>query len=678
MKRTIGMLAGALLAAFITACGGGGGSPGNVPNGPPPAEPTVTVDLVDAQGSPTNTITSASTVYARATAKSASGTAMAGEVVTFTGDGKVRFAPASGTALTGSNGIAMVQVFPMSAASAGAGTLKAEATLAGKAVSGTVAFQIPTGSSDEQTSKVANFVMLLDKSTLPNGGTATVKLTVVAVDAANNVVPGAAVSVSTDANTMFIPGSTATDASGQFTGTISMGADKSDRTVTVTGRINNITKMTTFQIAGSQLTVTTNPSVLSPGGAAVLTVRLVDSASQPIAGQAIALSGDIATVAGRTVTTGPNGTASLNFTAPATAGNYVVIASGSGIVVQTSFQVGTSAAIPAAVIPSGVQPSLSVLPSVVSPNTEGSSTNQSQLRLLFLDANNQPVPNVRVRFDITSTGLGSFDSRISSGSSTVYTNASGVATASFIPGPTGSPTDGVVIRACYKATEFTSTAECPASVQARLTITQQALAVSIGNDNLINKGPGTYIKQLTVTVADAAGRAVPNAAVDISLDITHYGKGWFDQTTTFSLNVAESNSYNPPDPTIRPADYGRRVACINEDFNRNGFADPGENVNGSVDSFGQPTLEPRKSDIIISYVDPAVRTTNSSGILLIQVEYSQRFATWLAYRVRATTTVSGSQGSAERAFVTTYAEDDQENGSFWVPPYGTGACTEPN
>jgi len=173
---------------------------------------------------------------------------------------------------------------------------------------------------------------------------------------------------------------------------------------------------------------------------------------------------------------------------------------------------------------------------------------------------------------------------------------------------------------------------------------------------------------------------VPDAPVDISLDIPHYGKGLYSQAITFPLNIAESSTY-VPDATTDPATFGFRVSCINEDFNRNGFVDTtplNENVNGSVDSFGQPTLEPRRSDIILSYADPTVRKTNASGVLLIQVEYSQRFATWLSYRIRATTTVSGSQGSAERAFITTFAESDELNGSFRVPPYGVGACNNPN
>lgn len=73
-----------------------------------------------------------------------------------------------------------------------------------------------------------------------------------------------------------------------------------------------------------------------------------------------------------------------------------------------------------------------------------------------------------------------------------------------------------------------------------------------------------------------------------------------------------------------------------------------------------------------------MKTTNASGLLQIKVEYSQRYATWIAYRIKASTSVAGSQGMAERAFVTDYIEGDQVNGSFLTPPYGSGSCSSPN
>jgi hypothetical protein len=83
------------------------------------------------------------------------------------------------------------------------------------------------------------------------------------------------------------------------------------------------------------------------------------------------------------------------------------------------------------------------------------------------------------------------------------------------------------------------------------------------------------------------------------------------------------------------------------------------------------------ADLIVSYDSPSVTTTNASGILVIKVEYSQRFATWLAYKVRVTASVAGSQGMAERLFVTDAIQGDLPTGSFNEPPYGFNSCSSP-
>jgi Bacterial Ig-like domain (group 1) len=542
------------------------------------------------------------------------------------------------------------------------------------------------GNGTPPAATVADFILLLDKSALPNTGAETVKLTVTAVDANNNAVPGATVAVATDAGTVYVPTSSTTDTSGKAEGQISIGSDKSNRQVTVSVTVNNRTKQTSFQVTGTKVTLTVTPAVIPPGAAATATIRVTDAASVAIPNAEVSLSGTLFGTNQPKVVTDNNGTAVVNFTAPASAGSYSAQAAVGGAFAQSTSQVGNSAVIPNANIPAGVVPSLDVSPNVLAPNIAGgASSNQSQLRFLMLNASNQPVPNVRVRFEIISSGLGSGDSAITTGASTVYTDSSGVATSALVAGATPSPTNGVTVRACYQATEFTVAGQCVQSVQASLTIAAQALAVSIGNDNLLQQGSGTYIKKFVVTVADSAGRAVAGAPVDISLDITHYGKGRFTQTPTFSLNAADIYRNIPEpsgDPLVYPAppatDVGFRIACINEDRNRNGFVDPGDNINNSIDSNGQPTLEPRRSDIILSYADPAVKTTDASGILQIQVEYSQRFASWLSYRIKASTNVSGSQGLAERAFVTTYLESDLTTGSFTSPPYGSGACNSSN
>lgn len=666
--------------------------------------PSISLDLVGSTGVSTTTVGTLTPVFARARVRDSAGALVSGVVVTFTADAALaRFVPTSGTALTDVNGLASVQILPASGTSAGAGVLNADAVIAGKAAKQvSLSFQVPAGSGDPATAKVANFVLLLDRSTLKNSGVETAKLTVVAVDANNNVAPAAKVVVATDANTIFTPGASVTDSQGLYSGQIGIGGDKSDRQVTVSVTVNGMTKQTTLQIIGSKLTLQAVPPTPAPGQTVALTTTLVDSASNPIPGATVTFGGTIPALQGQTVTTDFKGSAVKSFTAPTTAGIYTVTAAGSGVsAAGYQLQVFTTF-IPPAVIPPLVVPSLSASPNVLAVNSAGSSTSQSTLRFLFLDGANNPVPNVRVRFADLTQGLAAVGASISSGGSTLYTDTSGTVSAQYIAGQNSSPTNGVTVQACYSANDFASSTDCPAQVTATLTTAGQALAVSIGDDNKLATGAnnGTYIKQFVITVADAAGRAVPNAPVDISVDLTHYSKGQFVgvvSTTTTSgsptvtvtttstqvitpltwLSVIPTNPLASwPSATVAPGTG--RVWCANEDTNRNGIADPGENIDGSVDSNHQPTLQPRKSDLIVSYADPQVTKTDARGILLINVEYAQNFATWLAYKLRVTANVQGSQGMAERLFITWFIEGDDKNGSFLQPPYGFNSCSVAN
>jgi hypothetical protein len=458
------------------------------------------------------------------------------------------------------------------------------------------------------------------------------------------------------------------------------------------------------------LTLAAVPPSPSPGQQVVLTATVQDSSNNAIPNVPVTLGGTVPALQNQTIVTGTLGTATKSFVAPSVPGVYTITASGNGVNAG-DYQIQVfSTVIPTAVIPAGANPSLAASPNVLAVNTPGQSTNKSTLRFLFLDPQNRPIPNVRVRFQDITTGLPTVGSSVVSGATTLFTDASGIATTQYVSGQNFSPTNGVTIKACYSAVDFVSTTDCPAFVTASLTVAGQALAVSIGDDNLIEKGQGTYIKRFTITVADAAGKAVANAPVDISVDLTHYGKGRFEYP--FILNNAEAPALSvvpqsltaaypsiTTDPNIpitvtsttpsvgtsttattstTTIAQGQRVWCANEDTNRNGNVDPGENINSSIDSNGQPTLEPRKSDLLVSYDVPTVTTTDKNGILIIKVEYSQRFGTWLAYKPRVTANVAGSQGMAERLFITKVAADDVVNGSFLTPPYGFNSCVSPN
>jgi hypothetical protein len=554
----------------------------------------------------------------------------------------------------------VVMALVLAACSGGGGDPGSVAGTGGSSTGGTgTATTTPTTS---ETAVVSDFVVSLNRATIKNDGADQAVLTVITLDATNNVVPGATVRVSADNGAIYVPnGGATTDQVGRYSGTLTSGADKTDRVIRVTVIVNGVSKSSQIQVQGSKLDVTVTPAVANPGSAVTITAKLTDSNGAPIPNANVDISGVVVTTA---VTDG-NGNARVPFNAPATPGTYNVNVAGSGVQAASSIVVGST--VPAAVIPAGVTPSFAINPTVLAPNAAGSSANQASLRFLILDSTNTPIPNVRVRFEKFGSGLG-YDGAISTGASAVLTNASGIATSAYVSGQESSPTNGVVMRACYKATDFVGS-ECPEFRTASMTVAGSPVAISISDNDALEKGVGTYTQRFAVSIVDSAGRAVANAPVSYSVDITHFGKGLYEQTPTLVLSASVIGRAFPEPDTTSPAVYGRRVLCPNEDANRSNNLDPSEDVNNNG------VLEPAKSDISIAPDAAGVTTTDANGILLLKVTWLQKVATWMVYRVKVTTNVSGSESRAESSFPTYFVVgDDADAAPFKIPPYGVGSC----
>jgi Bacterial Ig-like domain (group 1) len=499
-------------------------------------------------------------------------------------------------------------------------------------------------SAGNVTLSVASFVYQLDKNSLSNSGTDKALLTITALDASNNPVSGAAVSVAADTG-IYTPTSIVTNASGVTSGSITIGGNKSNRNIKATVTINGKSTVITVPVTGSQIGLTALPAMPMPGGAMAVAVKVTDVNGSGVANTSVTLSGTLGFT--QVLTTDANGNAQAQLgAAPVTSGIYSIEATGSGVVASRDIQVinAGGGGIPAAVGTISA-PSLAISPNTIAPNTAGSTTNRAELRAVFLNASNQPIQNVRVRFDIISPQLDPGES-ISTGTTAVYSDVSGVAVADYIAGSRSSPTNGVIVRACYGSTDADIAAgACPNFKTATMTIASQPLSITLGDNNKLEKGANelTYIKKFDVAVADSAGNAVANARISASVDLKVFEKGSF---------------------------LGPRVFCMNEDTNRNGTLDMGEDIDGNG------SISPRKADIILSFVGSA--TTGSNGRATIQVEYPQNVATWLQYAVTVTTNVAGSEGTVEKYYVTDFVKGDEINGSFLNPPYGRNACSVPN
>ena len=560
-------------------------------------------------------------------------------------------------------------------------------TPAGSSAGSTGTTTVPTGT---QTGVVASdFIFELDKQSLSSAGTDKALLTILAVDNNRNVLANVPVSISVDQGGVFSSTSagTVTNVSGQFTGVISIGGNKSNRTINTKITISGIEKIASVQVVGSQILVTPVPATPTPGQVVVVNLDSLDSAGVSIPSVAITLAGSSG--ASGLNTTDISGKKSLTFNAPALPGSYSIVASGLGVTTTKIIQVvsPTGSSFPSAdgIVSSA---SLSPQPSSISPNQPGETLNRARLTAKFSTATNQGIRNMRVRFEILPPGLGNGEA-ISTSDSVVYSDAAGVADTEYIAGIRSSPTNGVKVRACYKSSDFSSATDCPNSVQATLTVAGTPLSISISDDNLLEKGLGNiaYLKKFLLQVNDASGVAVKGAIVSVSVDITHYGKGRF--TGLYPLGNLAPSIQDPslayvatgtstvsviPSATISPGfllnssdNRFANVWCVNEDTNRNARMDAGEDVNG--DTF----LTPKKAEVIVSYASG--NTTDANGQMLVQVTYGQNVGRWLSYTLRVTTQVAGSEGDASKSYITDVLQGDVSNGSFLTPPYGVGSCS---
>jgi hypothetical protein len=538
------------------------------------------------------------------------------------------------------------------------------------------------GAGTPGTATLASFIYQLDKVSITNSGSDKALLSVTALDANNNPVSGASLSVSLDSG-VYTPITATTDSSGQASGNISIGANKANRNITATIALGGQSATAVVAVTGSQIALTPVPATPAPGASTRVDIKVTDANGAGVPNVAVQLSGSLGFTGSVTTDTTGNASATLG-AAPATAGTYAVNASALGVQATRAVQVisGAGGGIPDAVGPINAV-SLAVVPNTIAPNSTGSTTSRAGLKATFLNASNQAIQNVRVRFVIDPPQLGSGET-LSTGDATVYSDVNGDAIADYIAGTRSSPTNGVTVRACYGTTDAAiANNACPNFTTKTLTVASQPLSITLGDNNLLERGSNslTYIKKFDVAVADAAGNAVANASVSASVDITHYGKGGFGYVASgpSGTGTYQITFDNPPNFTtdvsstaigVVPSPTTGNIWCVNEDTNRNGFLDVGDDRNGNG------KLEPRKADVILSFVGSNV--TGSNGRMTIQVEYPQNVATWLSYTVKVTTNVAGSEGTDQKSYITSFIEGDQKNGSFLTPPYGASSCDNPN
>ena len=729
------MLAGLLLATLLGACGGGGGSPGGTAagvGGPGAATPTIAMALVDASGNAVTSIDGTKATFARATVRDSAGTPTAGVVVTFTGDAAlVSFMPSSGTALTDANGVASIQVTPANGSAAGAATVTANASVAGTSARvGTLGVQV-VGSQSADAPIPAAVELFASSPQVPSAAGTSVNFTVAVKDAQNRSLPNQTVTFTASSGNLIgaLPVRT-TGSSGQpVTGiSLSAGGDRTNRDIVVTASAGSVRQTLTVVVTGTALSLTGESSMLL-GATSSFVVTARDSVGTPIPGAALtatsalgntitpsqlvtdslgsasfsyraANSGkDLVTVRGLgTMSSTPVAISAEDFTFETAANTTVLIGAQQTVTVRllsggapvagrtvsfstTRGAVSVASAVtdatghasttvsspnsgPASIVARAndsqallplnfvaTTPGTLVLqanPGAVPPNPVGTSTNQSTLQATVRDLAGNPVAGRVVNFTVTQD--------VSNGTiapASGVTDANGIVSVQFIPGALSTGNNGVKISANVQRDDGTSVTGTTA-----LTVSGQALFISIGKGKLIGElSEPVYKKQFSVYVTDANGAPVANKPLTLSVLPEGYRKGYMELP---AVQVAVKWL-----PVVA-------ATCGNEDANRNGILDAGEdfNGNGKLDP-GLPVV-----------VSPAAVTTDAGGFATFFLQYGKNFALWVDTIITARASAGGTESVQTQRWTLELMEEDVSTagGPPNTPsPFGVStACTNPN
>jgi hypothetical protein len=506
----------------------------------------------------------------------------------------------------------------------------------------------------------ADLTLSLSAFSLVNTGAATISATVTAVDSNRNALAGIPVTVSVNSNAVAAVSGASTNTQGIVTAQIGIGADRSNRIVTVTARSGGLTRTATFSVTGAELSATPVPAVIAPGDDGEVQFRLVDASANGIGGVSIVVTGPGGVETSGT--TGPSGEYTLDYTAPSSSptGTLEFRANAGGADVTQLVQLDTGGGTIPVVTALVRSASVSANPDVVGVNDVGSTTNRSEVRAVFIGDSNAPIPNIRVRFDLAGD-LNSVGGTFTSASSTVYANSNGVATTSYIPGTRSSPTNGVTIRACWDYDDFDA-GTCPRQVTTTLTVNSEPQSITIGENAILAVGTSqlTYVKRFIVSVTDISGQAAAGVLVTPSIDLDRYYKGYWAVVGDAWVQFPEAT-------------------CDNEDLNRNGvnevYSDGTvEDANGSLNfTPGRPALEPRRADVTL--VIEGSNRTDSNGQVVLRIEYPQSVASWVHYNL--TVSASGIGGTEARANIAgdlpvlaSEVNDVATNVPFELSPYG--------
>jgi len=272
----------------------------------------------------------------------------------------------------------------------------------------------------------------------------------------------------------------------------------------------------------------------------------------------------------------------------------------------------------------------STLVAQASPNSIGPNGQQSTITVTVRDANGNLVKNKTVDFKLIND---STNGQLFPASAVTDSNGSA---SSVYTSSTVSAQNGIEIEAKVSGTNVSDTVS--------LTVSDRELFIALGTGNTIESvDDTTYIKRYSAFVTDADSTPRPNVTLKVSAVPSHFRKGYYwpvvDDGGAFLYWGAVTVS-----------------KCINEDLNRDGILDAGEDTNGN--GVLTPGNEVGASSEIV---------TDENGRAVIDIYYGKSDANWLDIELVATTRVTGTESYARVVFTPPAAANDVNDESV-APP----------
>jgi hypothetical protein len=727
-----------LLVFILQACGGGGddavvrdGAPTNPVTPTPPADVTLSIalDIVERDSGVANNLVSSSTpLTVIATVTDPDGVAQVDQLVTFTFSvpDLATFDPASGTALTGTDGVATIDLITGQTAGAGLVNVTLESGETAQ-----IGFN-SDGPGQTASDEPASLELFASSVQLPSSGSDQIELIALVRNEQNILMEGVNVSFSANANAALeiMPGQDVTAADGTARAMLSTGGDPENRQISVTaevGSANVLTQELIIDVVGTTLNINGPGSVIIDDPAPV-TLVLVDSDGSPIPNESLLLTTTSGTLSDTNPTTGATGQVTVNYTVQ-NAGSAEITASAlnaTNSITVTAQADDFSLTLPTDSVPLNQATDISVTwlrngapfvggdisftssrgviassnlvtdangiasttiqssnAGIASISAEGRDANDNvvtargeinfiatEAATIILDASPDNIgPDGQT--SIISAVVRDVNGNLVTGQ-TVNFSINDVSGGSIAPNTSVTDSNGIA-STVYTSNSVSSedaviiNAEVASNASVNdmvtLTVGNRAFDIVIGTGREIQlPDPSSYLKEFAVFVSDSAGRPVEN--VDLTVSGTPVR---FTQGGTYRKGIWVFNT---------DADVFEAIVtaiCPNEDINGNGLLDAGEDTNGDG------TLTPG----IVSTIAFAngQSATDANGQAIVELRYPREFGPWTDIQVSVFGQSAGTESQDNQNFELVVAAEDVSDEASPPPanPFGQGMlCTDTN